>query len=136
MMPMLVKVMNGEASDFNVYGTDSETADGSAIRDFIHVTDLARGHIAALAASSTQHGLHTFNPGTGTGYSVLEVVSAMEKASRKHIPLQPMGRRAGDVASCVAEPLKAWIELGWKTEKTLRDCCEDMCHFLKQKALP
>ena len=135
LMPVVVKVMTDELPVLNIFGTDWDTEDGTAIRDFIHVSDLARGHIAALAAAATRHtsyqgGFRTFNLGSGKGHSVLEVVAAMEVASGKRIFVQPMGRRDGDVGVCIAEPLRAEAELHWRTEKTLGACCQDICRFL------
>lgn len=134
LMPIVVKVMTDELLVLNVFGTDWDTKDGTAIRDYIHVSDLARGHLAALAAASKhtsyQGGFRTFNLGSGKGHSVLEVVAAMEVASGKQISVQPMGRRDGDVGVCIAEPSRAEAELHWRTEKTLEKCCQDICHFL------
>lgn len=136
LMPIVVKVMTDELLVLNIFGTDWDTKDGTAIRDFIHVSDLARGHLAALAAAaaskhtSYQGGFRTFNLGSGKGHSVLEVVAAMEVASGKQIAVQPMGRRDGDVGVCIAEPSRAEAELHWRTEKTLEKCCQDICHFL------
>lgn len=133
LMPVVVKVMTGELPVLNIFGTDWDTEDGTAIRDFIHVSDLARGHTAALAAAAAskhQSGFRTFNLGSGKGHSVLEVVAAMELASGKQISVQPMGRRDGDVGVCIAEPSKAEAELHWRTEMTLETCCQDICRFL------
>lgn len=135
LMPVVVKVMTGELPVLNIFGTNWDTKDGTAIRDFIHVSDLARGHTAALAAAASKHtsyqsGFRTFNLGSGKGHSVLEVVAAMEVASGKQISVQPMGRRDGDVGVCIAEPSRAEAELHWRTEMTLETCCEDICRFL------
>lgn len=132
LMPIMVKVMTDELLVLNIFGNDWDTKDGTAIRDFIHVSDLARGHTAALAAATSKHtgGFRTFNLGSGKGHSVLEVVAAMEVASGKQISVQPMGRRDGDVGVCIAEPSRAETELDWRTEKTLEKCCQDICHFL------
>ena len=121
-----------------MFGTDWETKDGTAVRDFIHVTDLARGHISALNAASDgslKENFRTFNLGAGHGHSVMEVVSAMEDASAKHIPIKGTGRRVGDVGSCVAEATRSHDELQWKTEKTLKDACLDTCHYLNVSGL-
>ncbi|KAF2667967.1 UDP-glucose 4-epimerase, partial [Microthyrium microscopicum] len=133
LMPVVIKVMTGEIPALTVFGTDWETRDGTAIRDFIHVTDLARGHLAALAAvvgASPIKGFHTFNLGTGRGQTVKEIVTAMETTSGKPIPTNPTGRREGDVKMCVAEPVKAATQLHWQTEKSLQDCCDDLMRFL------
>ncbi|KAH6999154.1 hypothetical protein BKA56DRAFT_665667 [Ilyonectria sp. MPI-CAGE-AT-0026] len=129
LMPVVLKVMLGEMDHLSVFGTDWDTPDGTAIRDFIHVSDLARGHLAAL--STKMQGFHSFNIGTGTGHSVTEVVNAMREASGKDIPVVLVGRRDGDVGMCVADPGKAMSELGWKPRKTLLDSCRDLCHFLR-----
>jgi UDP-glucose 4-epimerase len=128
LMPVVLQVLTGGRDHLSVYGTDWDTPDGTAIRDFIHVSDLARGHLAALSTRMT--GFQTFNIGTGSGHSVTEVVNAMEKASGKSIPSVKTGRRDGDVGMCVADPTKAMTELGWKPSKTLLDSCLDLCRFL------
>ena len=134
LLPVTVKVMTGQIPELAVYGGDWDTPDGTTVRDFIHVTDLARGHIAALAATNNGNikgGYRAFNLGTGTGYSVLEVVDAMESVSQRPIPRRVVSRRAGDVQCSVAAVERARKELGWETKKTLRDACEDMWHYLK-----
>lgn len=134
LLPMVVKVMNGEIPFLRIYGTDWNTHDGSAIRDFIHVTDLARGHIAALSSvlgGRLRKGFHVYNLGTGRGQSVIEIVKAMETYSGQCIPTRAVGQRKGDVASCIANPSKAAVELNWWTTKTLADCCEDLCRYLR-----
>lgn len=128
LMPVVLQVLTGGRDHLDVYGTDWDTPDGTAIRDFIHVSDLARGHLAALSTRMT--GFQTFNIGTGCGHSVSEVVNAMEKASGKPITVVQTGRRDGDVGMCVADPTKAMAELGWKPHKSLLDSCLDLCRFL------
>ncbi|KAI1027127.1 hypothetical protein LB504_007987 [Fusarium proliferatum] len=130
LMPVLLKVMLGEIDQLQVFGTDWDTRDGTAIRDFIHVSDLARGHLAALAVEDGQ-GFQTFNIGTGTGQTVYEVVDAMKTASGRDIPVLKVGRRQGDVGACVADPGRAMARLGWKPQKTLLDSCQDLCRFLE-----
>jgi UDP-glucose 4-epimerase len=130
LMPVLLKVMLGEVEQLQVFGTDWDTRDGTAIRDFIHVSDLARGHLAALAVQDGQ-GFQTFNIGTGTGQTVYEVVEAMKIASGREIPVVKVGRRQGDVGVCVADPGRAMTQLGWKPRKTLLDSCRDLCRFLE-----
>lgn len=138
LMPAVVKAMTGESPVLKIYGTDWETRDGTAVRDFIHVTDLARGHLVALGSApkfgDAGAGFRVFNLGSGLGHSVLDVVAAMEAVSGKKIPVQMMGRREGDTAVCIAEPTKAATELGWRTEKTLEDSCEDVLRFLVKSA--
>ncbi|EKD19490.1 uncharacterized protein L3040_002633 [Drepanopeziza brunnea f. sp. 'multigermtubi'] len=133
LMPVAVRVMTGASAELNVFGTDYPTPDGTAVRDFIHVTDLANGHVAALssaAAGRVSRGFRTYNLGSGTGCSVYEVVGALQAASKKTIPLKVSPRREGDVGSCVAMPLRAELELNWKTKKTLTTCCRDIMNFL------
>jgi UDP-glucose 4-epimerase len=137
LMPVVVRVLTGVSPALDVFGTDYPTADGTAVRDFIHVTDLARGHIAALAAASdgrVPKGFRTYNLGGGKGHSVLDVVGAVESASSSKIPLRTVDRREGDVGICVAMPKRAETELNWKTEKSLEVCCRDICTFLDNHA--
>jgi UDP-glucose 4-epimerase len=130
LMPIVLRVITGRQHILNIYGDDYDTKDGTAVRDYIHVTDLARGHLAALK-SRTDKGFKVYNLGTGTGHSVLEVVAAMEKVSNRKIPTQLVGRRDGDVGVCVAKPSRAQEELGWRTEKSLETCCRDVWRFLE-----
>jgi len=136
LVPVVVKVMMGQWKELSVFGSDWNTPDGTAIRDFIHVTDLARGHIAALATilGTGPAGFRAYNLGTGLGYSVSEIVSTMESVSRIPIRKKMVGRRAGDIGSCVAVVDRAARELNWKTEKTLKDACTDICNFLTVQA--
>jgi UDP-glucose 4-epimerase len=134
LMPIVIKVLTGSSAVLDIYGTDYPTPDGTAIRDFIHVTDLARGHIAALTAVSEnriQSGFRTYNLGSGKGSSVLEIVSAMESAFSTKIPIKIAERRAGDIGICVAMPTRAEIELNWKTEKSIEMCCRDISNSLR-----
>ena len=135
LVPVVVKVMTGQWKELSVFGSDWETADGTAVRDFIHVSDLARGHIAALSPSqgeaAAKGGFRTFNLGTGNGHSVSEIVSTMESVVGRSIPKKMVGRRPGDVGSCVAVADRSAAQLGWKTEKSLRDACVDICNYLK-----
>lgn len=134
LLPVVVKVMTGQSDQLSMFGTDWDTPDGTAVRDFIHVTDLARGHIAALATATKgalKENFRTFNLGTGHGNSVTDVVEAMEDVSRRPIKRRAVGRRAGDVGSCVAMAGRSQDELKWKTEKSLRDACVDICNFLQ-----
>lgn len=138
LLPAIVKVMTGQCKVLQVFGTDWETKDGTAVRDFIHVTDLARGHIAALNAANEdklKENFRTFNLGAGRGHSVIEVISAMENTSAKHIPKKASECRPGDVGSCVAVATRSREELQWKTEKTLEDACVDICRFLEVSGL-
>ena len=131
LVPVVVKVMTGQWKELSIFGDDWETPDGTAVRDFIHVTDLAKGHIAALKKHHAPSALRIFNLGTGSGCSVSQIVSTMEQVSQMPVPRKVVGRRAGDVGSCVAVADRAERELGWRTEKSLRDACRDICNFLK-----
>ncbi|KAH6678338.1 hypothetical protein B0J14DRAFT_559476 [Halenospora varia] len=134
LMPVVLRVMTGESPVLNVYGDDYDTPDGTAVRDYIHVTDLALGHLAALK-SRTDRGFRVYNLGSGRGYSVLELVAAMEAVSGQKIPTQLVGRREGDVGMCVAKANRAEEELGWRTQKSLGDCCRDVWRFLEESRL-
>ena len=125
LMPIITKVLVGKLPELSVYGTDYETRDGTAIRDYIHVVDLAKGHVAALKWLLKNNGLEIYNLGTGNGYTVMEVIKEMEKASGKKVNYKVVGRRPGDVPAIYAECTKAEKELGWKAELTLKDMCED-----------
>lgn len=131
LMPIVVNVMMGKLPVLNIFGDDWDTADGTSVRDFIHVSDLARGHVSAIKAKrKLGTGFKTFNLGTGTGHSVNEIVIAMEGVSKKRIPTRKTGRREGDVGVCIAEPSKSLLDLEWRTEKSLEDCCRDICRVL------
>lgn len=127
---MITSVLTGTKSTLEIFGTDWDTVDGTPVRDFIHVTDLARGHIAACVAQKNQKPFRTYNLGTGKGASVSEAIASFEAAASRKIPVLHAGRRAGDVGSCVAETEKVNRELGWKTEKTLDECARDAWNFL------
>ena len=134
LLPVVTRVMTGQYPELKVFGDDWNTTDGTAVRDFIHVTDLARGHIAAVATAQREclkENFRTFNLGTGCGYSVEQVASTMEAVSGRPVPRRRVERRAGDVGSCVAVADRARNELGWQTEKSLYDACRDICNFLK-----
>ncbi|RAL10680.1 udp-glucose 4-epimerase [Aspergillus homomorphus CBS 101889] len=134
LVPVVVKVLTGELLELSIYGDDWTTPDGTAIRDFIHVSDVARGHIAALTAAQegrVVESFRTFNLGTGCGHSVAEVVAAMETVSQRAIPRRTAGRRPGDVESCVAIADRAAVELGWKAERSLQDACHDLWRHLR-----
>jgi UDP-glucose 4-epimerase len=125
LMPFVAQVAVGKRSYLNVYGNDYPTPDGTGVRDYIHVQDLAEGHVAALQALLEQGKSFTVNLGTGRGNSVLEVVRAFEQASGRPIPYQMAPRRAGDVAQCYADPTLAQSLLGWSARHTLADMCLD-----------
>ncbi|MBY7973578.1 UDP-glucose 4-epimerase GalE [Vibrio fluvialis] len=125
LMPFISQVAVGRREFLSVFGSDYPTKDGTGVRDYIHVMDLADGHIAALKKVGEKAGLHVYNLGTGNGYSVLEMVKAFEAASDKAVPYQLVERRPGDIAECWADPAKAQQELGWKATRTLEEMTQD-----------
>ena len=125
LMPYIAQVAVGKQKELRVFGGDYDTKDGTGVRDYIHVVDLAKGHVKALQKIESLDAVLTVNLGTGKGYSVLEMVDAYEKASRKKIPYAIVERRAGDIAKCYADPSYAKEMLGWSAEKELREMCED-----------
>ena len=125
LMPYITKVAVGKLKELSVFGNDYDTHDGTGVRDYIHVVDLAKGHIKALDKLSTNCGLVTYNLGTGKGYSVLDVINAFSKASGESIAYKFTDKRAGDVSMCYADPTKANNELGWKAEFDIDRMCED-----------
>ena len=124
LMPFVAQVAVGKLPQLTVFGDDYATPDGTGVRDYIHVMDLAEGHLAALEYLQKHAGLSTVNLGTGTGYSVLEMVQAFELASGRPIPYQIAGRRPGDIASCYAKADKALIDFHWQTKRSLAQMCE------------
>lgn len=126
LMPYVSQVAVGRRENLNVFGNDYNTPDGTGVRDYIHIVDLARGHIAALKKLQASSGCKVYNLGTGVGYSVLQMVAAMEKASGKKVPYNIAPRREGDIATCYADPAVAAEELGWKAEYDLDRMCEDL----------
>ncbi|MEG3309898.1 UDP-glucose 4-epimerase GalE [Streptococcus sp. SS-4456] len=125
LMPFVAQVAVGKRPELSVFGDDYDTVDGTGVRDYIHVIDLALGHIKALEKISTTAGVHTYNLGSGQGTSVLELVQAFEKVNGVPVPYKIVDRRPGDVATCYANADKALAELNWKTEKTIEDMCRD-----------
>ena len=125
LMPFVAQVAVGRREQLNVFGGDYPTPDGTGVRDYIHVVDLARGHVAALAKLADLDGVGTWNLGTGRGVSVLELVHAFEAASGRPVPYRIVERRAGDVAQCWADPSRAECELGWRAEYDLTRMCAD-----------
>ena len=125
LMPYITQVAIGKRECLSVYGDDYDTPDGTGVRDYIHVVDLALGHVKALARVLSRNGLDVYNLGTGTGYSVLDVVKAFEKASGVTINYKIVERRPGDLATCYSDPTKAYEELGWKAERDLERMCAD-----------
>jgi UDP-glucose 4-epimerase len=125
LMPYITQVAVGKLKELRVFGNDYPTVDGTGVRDYIHVVDLAIGHLKALEKVMTTTGVDAYNLGTGTGYSVLQIVSAFEKASGINIPYKIVARRPGDVAICYADPTKAKKELGWVAERGIEKMCAD-----------
>ncbi len=133
LMPFIMKVATGEIEELSIYGDDYATPDGSCIRDYIHVVDLARGHLAAL--EHMQKGVQIYNLGSGKGTSVLEMVAAFDKASGIKLPRRVTERRAGDLDEFFADPSLAAKELGWKTELSIDDAMRDTLKFLQHEGL-
>lgn len=131
LMPYITQVAVGKRDKLRVYGNDYDTHDGTGVRDYIHVVDLAKGHLKALERVMETKGVEAYNLGTGVGYSVLDVVNNFEKATGQKVPYEIVGRRPGDVAECYADPSKAEKMLGWKAEKSLEDMCRDSWNWQK-----
>ncbi|MEG1254360.1 UDP-glucose 4-epimerase GalE [Clostridium sp.] len=125
LMPFITKVAIGELKELSVFGDDYNTPDGTGVRDYIHVVDLAKGHLKAIEKLSGNSGLVTYNLGTGNGYSVLDMVKAFSEASGREVPYKIVDRRPGDIATCYADPVKANTDLGWKAEKGIKEMCAD-----------
>jgi len=125
LMPFIAQVAVGKLSEILVTGADYDTQDGTGVRDYIHVVDLANGHIKALKKIENQSGIFTYNLGTGRGYSVLEVIAAYSKAVGKDIPYKIVARRPGDIAASYADPHRAQVELMWYAERDIDDMCRD-----------
>lgn len=129
LLPYVAQVAAGKLEKVNVFGNDYNTPDGTGVRDYIHVVDLAKGHVKALEKIVCNPGLKIYNLGTGKGYSVLEIISAFQKACQKEIPYVITGRRAGDVDSCYAKPELAKKELGWEAEYGIEKMCADLWNW-------
>ncbi len=131
LMPYITQVAIGKREYLNVWGDDYDTPDGTGVRDYIHVVDLALGHIKAVEKAESSEGLFIYNLGTGKGYSVLDVVKAFEKASGVKVPYKIGPRREGDIATCYSDPSKAEKELGWKAQRDIEEMCEDSWRWQK-----
>jgi UDP-glucose 4-epimerase len=129
LMPYVAQVANGQRERLNVFGDDYPTPDGTGVRDYIHVMDLADGHLAALEYLSRESGLLTVNLGTGVGYSVLDMVRSFEKASGRPVPYAIVPRRPGDIAACYADPALARTLLGWSARRGIDEMCRDAWHW-------
>lgn len=125
LMPYIVKVAAGELECLNVFGNDYNTHDGTGVRDYIHVVDLAKGHLKAIEKAMEEPGVKYYNLGTSTGYSVLDLVTTYEKVNNVKVPYKIVGRRPGDIDACYADPTKAYEELGWKAELGIEEMCRD-----------
>ena len=130
LMPYIVRVATKELEILSVFGDDYETHDGTGVRDYIHVVDLAKGHLKALEKSDTYRGINYYNLGTGTGYSVLDLVNTFKRVNEIDVPYKIVERRAGDIAACYADPTKAMNELGWKAEFGIEEMCRDSYNFI------
>ena len=134
LMPYISKVASGKLECLSVFGNDYDTPDGTGVRDYIHVVDLAIGHIKALEKIDKDHGLFIYNLGTGIGYSVLDIINAFERVNKIKINYKIAPRREGDIATCYSDPSKAEKELGFKTTKTIDDMCRDAWNYEKNNS--
>lgn len=125
LLPYIAQVAVGRLEKLHIYGNDYDTEDGTGVRDYIHVVDLALGHLKSIEKKTNVSGVHIYNLGTGNGYSVLEMLHAFEKACKKTLPYQIDDRRPGDIAKCFADAKKAKEELGWEATRELAEMCED-----------
>lgn len=132
-MPFISKVATGELECLSVFGNDYNTPDGTGVRDYIHVVDLAKAHVKGIEKLDLdKKGMHIYNLGTGKGYSVLEMIKAFEKANNVKVNYKIVGRRPGDIATCYADPSKAQRELNWKAELGLEEMCKDAYNFTRK----
>ena len=132
LLPYVAKVAAGQLPCLSVFGDDYDTKDGTGVRDYIHVVDLAKAHLKALERAEKVSGVEYFNVGTGTGYSVLEIVKAYEKATGLKVNYKIVDRRPGDIATCYADPKKAYEVLGWRAENGIDDMCRDLANWMKK----
>ncbi len=132
LLPYVAKVAAGQLPCLSVFGNDYDTKDGTGVRDYIHVVDLAKAHLKALERAEKITGVEHFNVGTGTGYSVLEIVKAYEKATGLKVNYKIVDRRPGDIATCYADPKKAYEVLGWQAENGIEEMCSDLANWMKK----
>ena len=132
LLPYVAKVAAGQLPFLSVFGNDYDTKDGTGVRDYIHVVDLAKAHLKALEKAEKVTGIDYFNIGTGVGYSVLEIVKAYEKATGLTVNYKIVDRRPGDIATCYADPEKAYRELGWRAENGIEEMCVDLANWMKK----
>ena len=130
LMPYIVKVANKELNELSIFGNDYDTKDGTGVRDYIHVVDLAKGHIKAIEKILKDKGIDAYNLGTGIGYSVLDLVTTFERVNNIKIPYKITDRRPGDIASCYADSSYALEKLNWKAEKGIEEMCRDSYNFV------
>ena len=135
LMPYITQVAVGRREKLSVFGNDYDTHDGTGVRDYIHVVDLAKGHVAAVEYVTKHTGCEVFNLGTGTGYSVLDMVHTFREVNNVELPYVIVERRPGDIATCYADPAKSARELGWKAEKSLADMCRDAWNWQKNNPM-
>ena len=135
LMPYITQVAVGRREKLSIFGNDYDTHDGTGVRDYIHVVDLARGHVAAVKYACANNGCEVFNLGTGTGYSVLDMVKAFRSVNNVELPYVITDRRPGDIATCYADPAKSAQLLGWKAEHTLEDMCRDSWNWQKKNPM-
>ncbi|MBR3161670.1 MAG: UDP-glucose 4-epimerase GalE [Bacilli bacterium] len=131
LMPYVCRVATGELKELSVFGNDYDTPDGTGVRDYIHVSDLAHGHVLAIKKVTKDQGINVYNLGTGTGYSVLDIINTFNKVNNLNIPYKIVDRRPGDIAICYADTTKAYKELGFKCKMTLEDMVKDSYNFYK-----
>ena len=130
LMPYIVKVANKELNELSIFGNDYDTPDGTGVRDYIHVVDLAKGHIKAIEKILKDKGIDAYNLGTGIGYSVLDLVTTFEKVNKIKVPYKITDRRPGDIASCYADSSYALEKLNWKAEKGIEEMCRDSYNYI------
>ena len=135
LMPYITQVAVGRREKLSIFGNDYDTHDGTGVRDYIHVVDLAKGHVAAVKYACANNGCEVFNLGTGTGYSVLDMVNAFRSVNQVELPYVITDRRPGDIATCYADPAKSAELLGWRAEHTLEDMCRDSWNWQKKNPM-
>ena len=135
LMPYITQVAVGRRDHLSIFGNDYDTPDGTGVRDYIHVVDLAKGHVAAVKYALANKGCEVFNLGTGTGYSVLDMVHSFIDVNRVPVPYEITDRRPGDIGTCYADPAKSAEKLGWKAEKDLNDMCRDSWNWQKNNPM-